>query len=47
VNWRKAIDDSFLNNLAVNNFAQGQSERYLFGTAPLAANPLLKNAFGY
>jgi hypothetical protein len=47
VNWRKAIDDSFLNNLAVNNFIQGQSELYPFGTATLAANPLLKNAFGY
>jgi starch-binding outer membrane protein, SusD/RagB family len=47
VNWRKAIDDSYLNNLAINNFIHGQSELYPFGTATIAANPKLVNDFGY
>lgn len=47
VNWRKAIDGSYLNNLAINNFIHGQSELYPFGTATLAANPALVNDFGY
>jgi hypothetical protein len=41
VGWRKSIDDSFLNNLAINYFIAGQSELYPFGTATLAANPEL------
>lgn len=47
VNWRKAINDSFLNNLATNNFIPGQSELYPLGTATIAANPKLVNDFGY
>ena len=46
-NWRKAIDDNFLANLAVNYFKPGQSELYPLGTATIAANSELVNDFGY
>ena len=47
VDWRVAINDSFLANLATNYFKPGQSEIYPLATATLAANPALVQDYGY